>query len=125
VDSRLRLSDFLGGDMKTIFGKPTIIFSISEIILSLLSFGFILMIEAGEPFLSIRVADAMRLIAITVCIMLWIDLLGIILYLILIKKDFNPACIIFLSWGVLVLICLLITPYSFLSSVSHREITAR
>jgi hypothetical protein len=98
-----------GGNMKKIFGKPTMILFISEIILSLLSFGSILRIAADEPFLTIRSVDAIKLIAITVFIMLWIDLLGIILYMIFIKKDSNPDYIILLLWGVVVLICLLIT----------------
>jgi hypothetical protein len=107
--------------MKKILGKPTMIFFISEIILSLLSFGYILGIAADEPFLTIRAADTKMLIAIIVFIMLWIALLGIIFYRIFIKKDGNPDYIIFILWGVVVLICLLITPFDFLSSVSHME----
>jgi len=111
--------------MKKILGKPTVIFSISEIVLSLLSFGFILAIAADVPFFAIRTDDLKRLIAITVFIMLWIDLLGIILYMILIKRDSNPDYVIFLLWGVVVLICLLITPFDFLSSISHMEAIGR
>lgn len=114
-----------GCNMKKMLGKPVMIFSISEIILSLLSFGFILGISADAPFFTIRAVDAKRLIAITVFIMLWIDLLGIILYMIFIKKDSNPDYIIFLLWGVVVLICLLITPFDFLSSVSPMEAIRR
>jgi hypothetical protein len=111
--------------MKKILAKPTMIFFISEIILSLLSFGSILGIAADAPLLTIRAADAKRLIGITVFIMLWIDLLGVILYTIFIKKDSNPDYIIFILWGVVVLICLLITPFDFLSSVSHIEAIMR